>query len=88
MKNDKATFEQVYTSLYAEVGFDSKEAQTNKTSTQMLVDQIDNYREGIASVSLDEEVTNMMNFQNSYAAASKLVTIADDMFKTILAMTR
>ncbi|MBD3276580.1 MAG: flagellar hook-associated protein FlgK [Candidatus Marinimicrobia bacterium] len=88
MKNDTSTFEQVYTALYADVGFDSKEAQTNKTSTQMLVDQIDNYREGISNVSLDEEVMAMMNFQNSYAAASKLVTIADDMFKTILQMTR
>lgn len=88
LKEDTATFEEVYNTMYAQIGFDSKEAQDNVRSTQVLVDQIDNYRETVAGVSLDEEITEMMSFQSSYAAASRLVNVADRMFQTLLEMTR
>jgi len=88
MDNHTTTFEGVYNSIYAEVGFDTAEAKNNQTNYQLLVDQLDNYRESIVGVSLDEEMADILKFQNSYNAAAKLVTAADDMFGTLINMIR
>jgi flagellar hook-associated protein 1 FlgK len=51
-----------------------------------MVAQLDNYRESISGVSLDEEMINLIKFQNAYAAAAKLVVTADELMQTVLQM--
>lgn len=88
MNNNTTTYEGVYNALYAEVGFDTDESKNNQHNYQLLVDQLDNYRESIVGVSMDEEMADILKFQNSYNAAAKLVTAADDMFGTLINMIR
>ena len=45
-------------------------------------------REEIAGVSLDEEMTRLVQFQRSYQASARMVTTADDLFETVLGMKR
>lgn len=59
-------------------------AQTQVFST--LATQADNRRASVNGVSLDEELTMMLRHQQAYVAASKLVTMADEMAQTILNM--
>jgi len=79
-----ATLSDSYTDLYAQVGFDTANAKNNKDSHQGLMDQMQNYRESIVGVSIDEELADMLKFQNSYGAAARLITVADDMMKTLI----
>jgi flagellar hook-associated protein 1 FlgK len=51
-----------------------------------MVAQLDNYRESVSGVSLDEEMINLIKFQNAYSAAAKLVSTADEMIQTVLQM--
>ena len=47
---------------------------------------MENYRESISGVSIDEEAVNLIKYQNAYQAAAKLITTADEMMETVLAM--
>ncbi len=83
--NDRsATFNQAYNDLYADVGFDTLDAKRNSESHQVLMDQLTNYRDSITGVSIDEELADMMKFQNSYNAAARMISVADEMMKTLI----
>jgi len=86
LNKNSATFQDVYSNLYANVGFDTSEAKQNEESHQLLVNQLDNYRESLVGVSIDEEMADLMKFQNNYAAAAKLITVANDSMKTLLSI--
>lgn len=86
LNKNSATFQDVYSNLYANVGFDTGEAKQNEESHQLLVNQLDNYRESLVGVSIDEEMADLMKFQNNYAAAAKLITVANDSMKTLLSI--
>ena len=49
-----------------------------------LTDQADQQRTAVSGVSVDEEMVNLISQQQAFGAAAKLVTIADDMMKTLL----
>jgi flagellar hook-associated protein 1 FlgK len=51
-----------------------------------MLAQLDNYRESISGVSLDEEMINLIKFQNAYTAAAKLVSTADELLQTVIQM--
>ena len=46
--------------------------------------QLDSKREEISGVSLDEEMTNLIKFQQAYNAAARIVTTVNDMLDTII----
>ena len=48
--------------------------------------QLNNTRDSISGVNLDEEMTNLMKYQHAYAAASKLVSVTDEMLQDLLNM--
>ncbi|MGB3721275.1 MAG: flagellar basal body rod C-terminal domain-containing protein [Pacificimonas sp.] len=43
-------------------------------------------RESVSGVSLDEEMTRMIAYQNSYAASARIITTARDMYDILLSM--
>ena len=51
-----------------------------------MVNHLENYRESVSGVSLDEEMVNLVKFQHAYEAAAKLITTVDDMLNTVLNM--
>ncbi len=40
--------------------------------------------EAVAGVNLDEEAANMMRYQQAYQAASKIIAVSDELFRTLL----
>jgi flagellar hook-associated protein 1 FlgK len=38
-------------------------------------------------VNMDQELSNLIVLQNSYSASARLITVADTMFQSVLAMT-
>jgi flagellar hook-associated protein 1 FlgK len=51
-----------------------------------MVMRLSDIRDSISAVSLDEEMTNLIKFQSAYEAASKLISIADEMLETLLSV--
>jgi flagellar hook-associated protein 1 FlgK len=86
MNGNSSTFEDFYNSLVSKVGGDVQNANAFYNHQSDMVVQLENRRESISGVSLDEEMINLIKFETAYNAAAKLITTADQMLQTILNM--
>jgi flagellar hook-associated protein 1 FlgK len=67
------TFAQAYGNLGAQVGNDLSAAQNNSTTDQSLLSQAQALRQQVSGVSLDQEAENLLLYQRSYDAISKMI---------------
>lgn len=51
-----------------------------------LAGHFEGLAEGVSGVSLDEEMTNLIEYQQAYAASARVLTTAQSMFDTLLAI--
>ncbi len=82
------TVSQFYSGLASSVGSDITGVQSTSNAQQLVLTQLENQRSSVSGVSLDEEMTNLIQYQHSYDAAARLVTIANNMFETVLNMVQ
>jgi flagellar hook-associated protein 1 len=62
---------------------------TNRLTTQSVIGtQVDASRESVSGVNLDEEMSNLLQFQHGYAAAGQLVSTINQMLDTLINMVR
>ena len=85
---DGLTFGEAYQRLVTNLGLEAEEAATQETFFQGLVEQFTNMRDAVSGVSLDEELTNLVKFQRAYQAAARLVSVADELYQTLLALKK
>ncbi|MBD8031463.1 flagellar hook-associated protein FlgK [Solibacillus merdavium] len=78
------TFQSYYKSLIGELGVKGKQAITNEYNSTTLHLQIENNRASHNSVSLDEEMTNMITFQQAYNANARMITVIDETLDKII----
>jgi flagellar hook-associated protein 1 len=84
MSSNTATFDDFYNSIVSNVGFDVQAATSSYDYQDTMVSQLENYRESISGVSLDEEMINMLQFESAYEAAAKLISKVDEMLQTLM----
>lgn len=84
MSAGTVTFDDFYRSLASRLGVQSQEAIRMSDNQDFLLNQLKNNRNEISGVSLDEEMTNMVRFQQSYNAAARLVTAMDEMIDVVV----
>jgi flagellar hook-associated protein 1 len=81
------TTDQMYQALVAKIGTESQAAVRAQSTAQSLVDSIDDRRQSVAGVSLDEEMTNLIRFQRGYQASARTMTTLDEMLDTLVNRT-
>jgi flagellar hook-associated protein 1 FlgK len=86
MNSDTATFDDYYNSLVSDVGSGVQKATVNFDHQSSMVTHLDNYRESVSGVSLDEEMVNLIKFQHGYNAAARLISVADELLNTVINM--
>ena len=62
----------------------SQEANRMTMNGQALQQAVENKRQSVSSVSLDEEMTNMIQFQHAYNASARMITLQDEMLDKII----
>jgi flagellar hook-associated protein 1 FlgK len=77
-----------YASLVSKVGLDVRTARENTVASDAMVSQSDIRRQSVSGVSVDEELVQLIRFQNAYAAAARVVTVADEMLQELVNMKR
>ncbi|RLB37301.1 MAG: hypothetical protein DRH12_14565, partial [Deltaproteobacteria bacterium] len=70
--------------LEGSIGVASQSTTRSREYTEVIVNQLEQTRDNISAVSIDEEMTNIIKYQHAYAAAAKLISTGDEMFKTLL----
>lgn len=76
-----------YRRMIVELGVQSAVAQRNLDIQTVIATQVDAARESVAGVNIDEEMTNMLQFQRAYAAAGRLVTAIDETLDVLINRT-
>lgn len=72
--------------LLADVGAEARRAASSSTANAALTAHAEALRAGVSSVSLDEEMANLIRFQQSYAASARVLETATQLFDTLLAL--
>ncbi len=83
---------QSYTSLYGSalsgIAVETRSAISNAETEQTLLRSAEDRLEGLRGVNLDEEATNLIRYQQAYQAAAQVISVANDIFDTLLMAAR
>jgi flagellar hook-associated protein 1 FlgK len=76
-----------YQYIILRVGNMGHDAEQIAMNQQTLVYAADNDRQSIMGVSLDEEMSNMIKFKYAYNAATKTISVINEMLDTLINRT-
>lgn len=88
MKNNKATFQDIYSAMVSELGTKTENSDIAMQSSAILLNQSFERVQEVSGVNMDEEAANLLLYQQHYNAAARVITIADELFNTILQSAR
>ncbi len=76
--------EDYYHKMVGSISVQSANAHRSVSFNETLAEKLGEQRDNLSGVSLDEEMINMMKYQHAYNAASKLLTVADEMLEILI----
>ncbi len=82
-----ATIDTAYTQLVTQIGSDVQQASNQVSTTSSLVNALQNQRQSVSGVSLDEEMTNLITFQRGYQASARALSAMDSMLDQLINRT-
>ncbi len=77
-----------YGVMVGSIGEKTSQVKIATESSKALLAQSQSWYESISGVNLDEEAANLLRFQQSYAAAAKIISTSQTIFDTLLAAAR
>jgi flagellar hook-associated protein 1 FlgK len=84
LENGTATYQDAYGAFVADVGTKTRQADISRQAQEVLLQKSNDARESLSGVNLDEEAADLMRYQQLYQATTRIVTIADSMFQSLL----
>ncbi|RWZ55035.1 flagellar hook-associated protein FlgK [Halobacillus fulvus] len=79
-----SSFGDYYQGVIGEMAVQTQEANRMMSNTNVLKQSVEEQRQSVSSVSLDEEMANMVKFQHAYNAAARNITVVDEMIDRII----
>jgi flagellar hook-associated protein 1 FlgK len=79
-----STLQNYYSSIVGEVGSATNSVKDSKSFLETLISQLKSMKESISGVSLDEEMANLIKYQQAFVASAKVLTTVEDMFEALL----
>jgi len=76
--------DQSYAAFVAQVGNDAQTAQNGQQTSQALLTSISSQVQSVSGVSLDQEMTNLLTYQQGYEASAKVMTAMQNMLNTLI----
>lgn len=73
-----------YAGLVEDVGVKTRQSQLDLEAGQTLLEQSTNQRESVSGVNLDEEAGRLIQYQAAYNASAQVISVAQDLFNTLL----
>ena len=84
MNGATQNFTEGYAGLVEDIGVKTRQSQLDKEASSTLLEQSNNQRESVSGVNLDEEAGKLIQYQAAYNASSKVMSVAQDLFTTLL----
>ena len=73
-----------YEGVIGKMAVEGQQANRLEYTSQVLLNSVDYQRSSISGVSLDEEFSNLIQYQHAYAASARMVTVVDEMLDKII----
>ena len=80
----KNTFLEYYTSFTSEIANTGHTMKALAKSQEVTKTSVDNQRQQVLGASSDEELTHMIKFQQAFNAASRYITVIDEMLEHVV----
>lgn len=78
------TLDNYFNDTIDKLGVQEQEAKRMVTNQQTLLDSLDQSRESVSGVSLDEELANLIQYQHTYQANAKVISTVDNLLDVII----
>lgn len=82
------TIEDFYADLVGDIGFDTAGARDTLAAQDQLLAQLEADRESVSGVNIDEEMVDVLKYQQSYQAAARFISVAQEMTDTLINLGR
>lgn len=81
------TADQHYTALVGQVGSQVAQARSDEKTQASLQSAIEDRRDAVAGVAIDEEMANLVRFQRGYQASARVLSTMDEMLDQLINRT-
>ncbi|HPS58970.1 MAG TPA: flagellar hook-associated protein FlgK [Spirochaetota bacterium] len=86
MVDSRATFNDFYTAIISRIGTQGEETKNRLENQETLLTNLENMRQSVSGINLDEEMAAMVQFQHGYNAAARVISTMDKMLETVIKM--
>jgi flagellar hook-associated protein 1 len=84
LNGGSSTLTAAYAAYVNNIGNAASQLKAANTSQTALVTQITSAQQSVSGVNLDEEASNLLQYQQAYQANSKVIQTANSMFQTLM----
>jgi flagellar hook-associated protein 1 FlgK len=70
--------------MVGSMGLQALRFYQSQESAGLMVNSLQQQRDSVSAVSLDEEMINLIKYQQAYTAASKLLSVSDEMLIALI----
>ena len=81
---NSGTLQSFYEGVIGKMAVDGQQANRLEHNTGVLLNSVDKNRRSVSEVSLDEEFSNLIQFQHAYSASARMITAVDEMLDKII----
>lgn len=81
-------FNSLYGKIAAKVGVESNQNLLSLKGAEDALVQLENFRDGLVGVSLEEEMISLIQFQRGFESSAKFLSTVDEMMTTVLDIKR
>jgi flagellar hook-associated protein 1 FlgK len=83
-ESGKQSISHFNTSRITSLALEQRHAETGVADTASIMTAMDDQREAVSGVNLDEEAVNMVKYQRAYQAAARLMNTFDEMLELVV----
>ncbi|GHV92384.1 flagellar hook protein FlgK [Spirochaetia bacterium] len=84
MVGQLGTFDDYFADAVGRIGLLGEQSGRNLETQNLVMKQLNELRQSISGVSIDEELANMIKYQHGYNAAARFITTVNSMLDTII----
>jgi flagellar hook-associated protein 1 FlgK len=81
-----STFGEFYSSVVGRIGSLARTASSNEEHAALMAEELQIKQESVSGVSIDEEMTNLIRFQQAYSASARIITAVDELLQVVTQM--
>jgi flagellar hook-associated protein 1 FlgK len=78
---------EAYASLVGNIGFAGSQVTSGLAATASSLQQLGSQQDSESGVSIDEETSNLIRYQQAYSASARVISTINDMYGTLMNMS-